>query len=83
MFFKVKKCILHQIYFFWILLPKLVMGRRKKEKEQKEGKGEKSKKIEKEKQREIKRINRWILEISGVSKKKSCASGKDVNTMAL
>lgn len=77
MFFKVKKYILNQIYFFWILLPKLVMERRKKEKEQKEGKGEKSKK------KEIKRINKWILEMSGVSKKKSCASGKDINTMAL
>ena len=54
MFFKVKKYILNQIYFFWILLPKLVMERRKKEKEQKEGKGEKSKK------KEIKRINKWI-----------------------
>lgn len=77
MFFKVKKYILNQIYCFWILLPKLVMERRKKEKEQKEGKGEKSKK------KEIKRLNKWILEMSGVSKKKSCASGKDINTMAL
>ena len=54
MFFKVKKCILHQIYFFWMLLPKLVMGRRKKEKEQKEGKGEKSKKREKKTERDKK-----------------------------
>lgn len=29
-----KRCILSQIYFFWILLPKLVMESRKKEKEE-------------------------------------------------
>lgn len=61
------------------------MRKKKKgeEKEEEEGKGKKVKrrKRKKGKQREIRRISGRILEMSIVSKKKPCASGKDINTM--
>lgn len=63
--------------------------RREEEKRERGRKGKKSIKIKeretegKEKQREIRRINGWILELSTLSKKKPCASGIDINTMAL
>lgn len=44
---------------------------------------EKKEKKQKERKMKIKRINGWILEMFLVSKKKPCASEKDMNTMVL
>lgn len=57
----------------------------KKKRRGKRGRGRKGKKVKRKrkkgKQREVRRISGQILEMSIVSEKKPCASGKDINTM--
>lgn len=55
--------------------------RRGKKERGRKGKKVKRRKRKQGKQREIRRISGRILEMSIVSKKKPCASGKNINTM--